>query len=219
MAEFAGQIVEVHRRLRDPVMIETGEFQPHRVGGNKVVLQIPLLGGPPTITTQDGAVLVREQLLAEDVTLQPGDIVVVPRQKDEVFFVVGELDDTSVVNFRVQDRDRSLGNAFLLPPDRDIDVVTAVAMAGYIDPINSPSTVTVHRSIHCGSPLLVRVDLIKARYDWNENIYVQPGDIIYLNPDPAWWMRRTFDRIVPDLFTIPYGEAAERWINPNSLRQ
>ena len=217
--EFAGQIIEVHRRLRDPVMIETGDAQSPHVASDRVVLQIPLLGGPPTISTADGGVLVREQLQPEDVTLQPGDVVLVPRQKDEVFFVVGELDDTRVVNFRVQDRDRSLGNAFLLPVDRDVDVVTAVAMAGYIDPINSPSTVTVHRSMQYGGPpLLVHVDLIKARYDWNENIYIQPGDIIYLNPDPAWWMRRTFDRIVPDLLTLPYGEAAERWINPNGQR-
>ena len=53
------------------------------------------------------------------------------------------LSQTNVVNFSVRDRDRQLGNAFLLPNDRDIDVVSAVAMAGYIDPIDSPSTVSV----------------------------------------------------------------------------
>jgi hypothetical protein len=93
-------------------------------------------------------------------------------------------------------------------------VVTAVAMAGYIDPIESPSTVTVHRSIPGRPPMLIRVDLIDARYSWKENIYVQPGDIIYLNPDACWWWRRTFDNVVPDLITIPYGEALARWINP-----
>jgi hypothetical protein len=56
---------------------------------------------------------------------------------------------------------------------------------------------------------------MKARYSWQENIYVQPGDIIYLNPDPAWWWRRTFDRVLPELLTAPYREAMGRWINPN----
>jgi hypothetical protein len=160
--------------------------------------------------------LPQEELRVEDITLRPGDVVVVPRQPDEVFFVVGELNENNVVNFRVSELDRRLGNAFILPRDRDIDVVTAVAMAGYIDPINSPSTVTVHRSVPGAPPMLIRVDLIAARYDWRENIYVQPGDIIYLNPDCAWWSRRTFDRILPDLLTIPYSEAMFRWINPRA---
>jgi len=180
----------------------------------KGVLHIPFRGKLPTITMEDGTVLVRQQLRRDDITLEEGDVVVVPRKRHEVFFVVGPLDETRVVNFRVQERDRELGNAFLLPPDRDIDVVTAVAMAGYIDPIESPKTVTVHRTTDDGTPLLVKVDLIKARYDWDENIYVQPGDILYLNPDAGWWSRRTFDRIVPDILTIPYEQAMIRWINP-----
>ena len=49
--------------------------------------------------------------------------------------------------------------------------------------------------------------MIAARYDRRENIYVQPGDIIYLNPDASWWFRRTFDRIIGDLILIPYGRA------------
>ena len=49
--------------------------------------------------------------------------------------------------------------------DAVIDVVTAVSMAGYIDPIDSPTTVTVHRMLPNGPPLLIHVDLIKARFD------------------------------------------------------
>ena len=130
--------------------------------------------------------------------------------------MVGPLSKNNVVNFRVSELDRRLGNAFLLPKDRDVDVVTAVAMAGYIDPIDSPTTVTVHRSVPGAPPMLIRVDLIAARYDWNENVYVQPGDIIYLNPDAAWWSRRMFDRIAPDLLLAPYREAMFRWINPRA---
>ena len=159
----------------------------------------------------------QEQLSVDDITLNQGDVVVVPRQPDEVFFVVGPLSEANVINFRVSEMDRRLGNAFLLPRDRDVDVVTAVAMAGYIDPIDSPTTVTVHRSVPGAPPMLIRVDLIAARYDWNENVYVQPGDIIYLNPDCWWWSRRTFDRIVPDLLLAPYREAMFRWINPRAF--
>ncbi len=177
---------------------------------DEVVLRIPLRGDTPTMVL--GNRVVETILRPKDLELRPGDTIVIPRKKDDVFFVVGPLSSTNAVNFTVTDRDRQLGNGFILPVDRDIDVVTAVVMAGYIDPINSPTTVTVHRSIEGAPPLLVHVDLIKARYDWNENIYVQPGDILYLNPDAAWWSRRTFDRILPELITIPYGEAMQRWI-------
>jgi hypothetical protein len=77
-------------------------------------------------------------------------------------------------------------------------------MAGYIDPIDSPTTVTVHRTKPDGNPMLIHVDLIAARFHRKDNIMVQPGDIIYLNPDCKWWCRRTFDRIVPDLILFPY---------------
>lgn len=212
LSQFAGQIIEIHRRATHHDAMKTDQtYIP--TPGEEIVLRIPLQGESPTIKLADGAEFPLN-LSESDVVLRPGDVVNVPRQVDQVFFVVGPLDDTRVVNFTVQDRDRELGNAFLLPPNRDIDVVTAVAMAGYIDPIDSPSTVTLHRSQLGRSPMLVHIDLIKARYDWNENMYVEPGDIIYLNPDAAWWMRRTFDQIVPELLLSPYREAMFRWINP-----
>lgn len=232
LTPFSAEVVEVHRRMSAGALVSgqsaappEGELFPapdqHLVGNPldvqpNIVLRIPLRGGTPVIV-DDNQTLLQEYLSVEDVTLRPGDVIVVPRQPDEVFFVVGELNRNNVVNFRVSDLDRQLGNAFLLPKDRDVDVVTAVAMAGYIHPIDSPSTVTVHRSIPGAPPMLIHVDLIAARYQWNENVYVQPGDIIYLNPDAAWWMRRTFDRVIPDLITIPYGEAMLRWINPRRV--
>lgn len=141
---------------------------------------------------------------AADVVLQPGDVVVVPNRKHEVFYVVGRLSPTNTVRFTVGDRERELGVGFILPRDREIDVVKAVAMAGYIDPIESPTTVTLHRIMPNGMPMLIRVDLIKARYNPLETVLVEPGDIIYLNPDHNWWMRRTLDRIIGSLITIPY---------------
>jgi hypothetical protein len=144
----------------------------------------------------------------DDVVLHPGDVVVVPRKTDEVFYVVGPLSEQSRIRFSVGDRDREIGNGLLLPPDREIDVVTAVAMAGYIDPIESPTTVTVHRCGPDGMPMLVKVDLIAARSDPRETILVQPGDIIYLNPDHWWYWRRTADRVIDQAL----GTAIGRWL-------
>jgi len=215
LTDRAAARVEIHRRATPRDIVEIlGQIQPDFTAGENLVLVIPLEGQGATVYL-DGVPPRRKILTANDVELRAGDVVVVPRRTDEVFFVVGPLNRSNVLNFSVQDQDRRLGNAFLLPRDRDIDVVTAVAMAGYIDPIDSPSTVTVQRSMPGQSPLLIRVDLIAARANWKENLYVQPGDIIYLNPDLAWWWRRTFDRVIPQLITIPYAEGIGRWINPS----
>ena len=149
-------------------------------------------------------------LTPEEIELQSGDVVFVPSRKHEVFYVVGRLSQTNTVRFTIGNRERELGVGFVLPRDREIDVVTAVAMAGYIDPIDSPTTVTVHRTMPNGYPLLVTVDLIAARYDPRETILVEPGDIIYLNPDKAWYFRTVVDKIIDDIITIPYGEAIRR---------
>lgn len=169
------------------------------------VLRIPLRSNPPVF------------LSPEQATLHSGDVVVVRDLADEAFFVVGKLSSNNLVRFTLGRENRDLGNGFVLPKDRDIDVVTAVAMAGYIDPIDSPTTVTVHRTQPDGTPMLIHVDLIAARFDKKENIMVQGGDIIYLNPDASWWFRRTFDRVIPTIITTPYVESMERWINPRGF--
>jgi protein involved in polysaccharide export with SLBB domain len=161
-------------------------------GDPKKIIRIPLRGLPATPPP------------TEDVVLEPGDVVVVPSRRFEVFWVVGQLDDSARTRFNLSDRQLELGAGLILPRDRDIDVVTAVAMAGYIDPIDSPTTVTVHRTMPDGRPMLIKVDLIKARYDRKETVMVHSGDIIYVNPDCCWWFRRTFDRVVPEILMSPY---------------
>ena len=152
-------------------------------------------------------------LSPEEVRLRDGDVVTVPKQKDELFYVVGPLSDTNRTSFNVGTRDlRQIGGGFILPRDRDIDVITGVAMAGYIDPINSPTTATVHRRLEDGRSLLIRVDLIEARTDRLATVLLRPGDIVYLNPDGAWWRRRLFDQVAPDLFSLPWRFATQRWI-------
>jgi hypothetical protein len=139
------------------------------------------------------------------VRLLEGDVVLVPSRKAEAFYVVGKLASTNFVRFNIGARERDLGAGFLLPRDREIDVVTAVAMAGYIDPIDSPTTVTLQRVGPDGEPMLILVDLIAARYDRTQTILVEAGDIIYLNPDAPWWFRRTFDRMVTNFFNFGIG--------------
>ena len=58
-----------------------------------------------------------------DVVLHAGDVLVVPRKTDKVFYVVGPLSDRNSVRFSVNDRDREIGGGLLLPDDREIDVV------------------------------------------------------------------------------------------------
>lgn len=141
----------------------------------------------------------------DEVRLRDGDVVRIPKRRDSVFYVVGPLSTNSRQAFNVSNRDlREIGGGLLLPMDRDIDVVTGVAMAGYIDPITSPTTVTVQRKKPNGESMLINVDLIAARSDSKETILLRPDDIVYLNPDGAWWTRRFFDQVAPQIFTLPY---------------
>lgn len=205
LTELAGDMIEVHRRVplieRIPVRPdELDEYDLDRSDPKKI-LRIPLRGLPG------------EALDKNDVALVPGDVVIVPSRRAEVFWVVGKLNATNAVRFNVGDRDRELGNGLVLPREREIDVVTAVAMAGYLDPIDSPTTCTLHRHNADGTSLLIYVDLIAARYDPRNTVLVRAGDIIYINPDAAWYFRRQMDRLVPDLFRIPYAEGLARVIN------
>jgi hypothetical protein len=167
-------------------------------GESQGIVRIPLVGPMPF------------ELTPQHVVLDPGDVVVVPSARHDLFYVVGKLSPTNFVRFTAP-RDRDLGVGFALPRDREIDVLTAVVMAGYIDPIDSPTTVTVQRRGPDGEPVLILVDLIKARYDSRETILVQPGDIIYLNPDAMWWWRRTIDRVIPQMLMFPYEQLVLKW--------
>lgn len=204
LTELAGDVIEVHRRVQpvERLPVRPDEFDEYDLDRDdpKKILRIPLRGMPGLALNH------------ADVALVPGDVVVVPSRRAEVFWVVGKLNATNAVRFQVGDRDRELGVGLVLPREREIDVVTAVAMAGYLDPIDSPTTVTVHRAVPGQSTMLIYVDLMEARHNPQATVLVRAGDIIYLNPDPAWWFRRTFDRVIPDLIRIPYAEGLSRAI-------
>ena len=185
----------------------------HDANFNTVTTDVVMMDGEPVHTRIPLSGPDVRSLEPEEVRLRDGDVVTVPKQKDEIFYVVGPLSDTNRTSFNVGTRDlRQIGGGFILPRDRDIDVITGVAMAGYIDPINSPTTATVHRRLEDGRSLLIRVDLIEARTDRLGTVLLRPGDIVYLNPDGAWWRRRLFDQLAPDLFSLPWRFATQRWI-------
>lgn len=220
LGENAAEAIEVHRR------ISSSEFSQGTISGSnmpcfqleeidpnpsdpKKIIRIPLRG------------LKGSGVNEQNMRLNPGDVLVVPSRKSEVFFVVGRLSPTYRQRLMLGSRDlRELGSAYILPRDRDIDVVTAVAMAGYIDPIDSPTTVNVQRKMPNGEPLLIKVDLIAARYDARETVLVEAGDIIYLNPDNQWYFRKTLDQMLPnllrDLIRIPYADWMGRIISTNT---
>ena len=206
----SNDLLDAQRNLTFDVKVNDAPYEaetPQPAPRERSVVKIPLRGTEIDHPMNVGDVIKYpgDGLTPDDITLQQGDVVVVPRRVREVFWVVGQLNFNLASRFSLRQDDRDLGNGFVLPRDRDIDVVTAVAMAGYIDPIDSPTTVTVHRNQPQGPPLLIIVDLIKARYDERETVLVQPGDIIYVNPDSCWWMRRQWDRIFPELFGVTSG--------------
>ena len=93
-----------------------------------VILRIPLQADHISMSW-NGITIPLPELTAQDVTLAPGDRIRAPRKQDRSVFVTGALNRTNTINCTVCEREP--GNAFLIPPNRDIDVV----MAGYIDPL------------------------------------------------------------------------------------
>ena len=78
--------------------------------------------------------------------------------------------------------------------------------------MNISRRTTLHRRTEMGDPLLIRVDLIRARFDPRETVLVQPGDIIYMNPDSGWYSRRLFDKVVTQLILVPYNQVLAKAI-------
>ena len=76
-------------RVRPPRAVCPRQLSPCCVprGDPKQVLRFPLRGLAP------------DAIPASDMTLQPGDAVVVPSRRHEVFFVVGKLNPVNAVRF------------------------------------------------------------------------------------------------------------------------
>lgn len=122
----------------------------------------------------------------EDITLYDGDIVFIESRESEVFYTGGLLG----------------GGEYQLPRDRDLHVLEAVSIAqsrigvgggaspamsssGGVSALNSdvtvsPSRVIVRRRLEDGRIVPIEVDLYRARLKPEEDIIIQPRDLILL---------------------------------------
>ncbi|QDT57195.1 hypothetical protein Pan44_52620 [Caulifigura coniformis] len=120
----------------------------------------------------------------EDVTLYDGDIVFIESRESEVFYTGGLLG----------------GGEYQLPRDRDLHVLEAVSIAqsrvggggggtmsssGGVSALNSdvtisPSRVIIRRRLEDGRIVPIEVDLYRARLKAEEDIIIQPRDLVML---------------------------------------
>lgn len=122
------------------------------------VIRIPLRYDPEAVP------LFTEQ----DVVLHTGDVVLIVSRDRERFYTAGAL--------------RS--GEHLLPRDRDLDVLQAIALAGGVEErrhglTHGPSShAIVVRKTPDGRQVPIRVDLRKALTDSRQRILIQPEDVI-----------------------------------------
>ena len=133
----------------------------------------------------------------EDVILETGDVVFLEARDYDVFYTAGLLP----------------GGEHVLPRDRDLDVVEAVAqvrgplfngafgtnsLAGNLIAPGiggpSPSLLVVVRRTPGGGQVPIRVDLNRAMQDARERILVQPGDFLVLQESPGEALARYFQQ-------------------------
>lgn len=127
----------------------------------------------------------------EDIILQNGDIVIIRSRDTETFYTAGLLG----------------GGEHLLPRDKDLDVLGAIAIAG--GPIGQigtgigavggggrgggmgggggrgggycqPTEVLIMRELPCGDQIVIEVDLDEALQDPSQRVIIKPNDVILL---------------------------------------
>jgi hypothetical protein len=153
-------------------------------------------------------------LRPEDVILQNGDVVFLEARDEPLFFTAGLLPPA----------------AHVLPRDRDLDVVEAVALSrgplingafggsnlsgdlvkpGIGNP--SPTHLTVVRRTPGGGQLPITVDLGRALNDPSERLLVKAGDLLLLQEKPeealARWFSQTFFN-----FDVVWQAFHSRWV-------
>jgi protein involved in polysaccharide export with SLBB domain len=149
---------------RDLLLSQLGpDCDPCRAGliaGDVAAIRIPLryhAGQVPMFTEQD-------------IILQSGDVVMIAARDHDRFYTDGAIP----------------GGEHILPRDRDLDVLQAIALAGGSDcdrcdvgcPACEGRTAIVVRKVPCGGQIPIRVDLERALTDPRERILIQPDDLI-----------------------------------------
>lgn len=121
----------------------------------------------------------------EDILLNDNDIVIIRSRDNETFFTAGLLG----------------GGEHLLPRDKDLDIIGAIAMAGGslgnsgtgVGAISlggqggagntqacQPSEVILIRELPCGNQISMKIDLNKALTNRSERVLIQPNDVVML---------------------------------------
>jgi protein involved in polysaccharide export with SLBB domain len=161
---------------KNEVIVQRGQYDPARP--EKGVTRIPLRFFPD------------EQLALSpaDITMNEGDILIVPTRESEVFYTGGILGSRQIA----------------LPRDYDLNVLQAIALVGgplanggftqnafvaqsFAAGIGfpSPALVTVLRRMPNGQQLPIRVDLNVALKDPRERILIQPNDFLIMQEKPG----------------------------------
>jgi protein involved in polysaccharide export with SLBB domain len=142
---------------------------------NPNVIRIPVRLAPGEIP----------QITEESITLQDGDIIFIESRETEVFYTSGLLG----------------GGQYTLPRDYDLGVLEAIAISqsrnmgstgtgmmssvGGVSALNqdvttSASRLAIIRTLPTGRRITIEIDLRKAMKYPQENIRIQPGDILFL---------------------------------------
>ena len=144
------------------------------VNGNPNIVRIPLRVRP-------GQAL--PELTQDDIILKDGDVVVIQSREAEVFYTGGMLQ----------------GGMYPIPRDFDLDVFSAMSMAGgsvavaaggtsmrgsSIGNIIPPTRLLVIREVN-GYQRAIRIDMKRGLTDPSERILIQPNDLIMLEYTPS----------------------------------
>src|SRR5207302_1515853 len=125
----------------------------------------PALGpSEPKVIRLDLAQKVDKQKLAQGIYLQNGDTIVVDEPERKPIYVVGMVNRPGEIK---------------VPPDRNVRLLAAIAMAGGVDRASLPNKIVVIRQRPDESGLVaIRIDLSRAKRDMAENIRLMPGDVV-----------------------------------------
>jgi len=140
---------------------------------NPNVIRIPVRLGPGEVP----------QITEDQITLHDGDIIFIESRETEVFYTAGLLG----------------GGQYTLPRDYDLGVLEAVSIAesqnvggggngrslGGVSALNhdvsiSASRMAIIRTLPNGKRITIEVDLRRAMRYQEENIRIQPGDVLVL---------------------------------------
>jgi protein involved in polysaccharide export with SLBB domain len=176
----------------DEVVVQRNCFQ-DKEGGEALRKQLETQGGG--VPMPQGCIRIPLRLKPgqkppfgpQDVVLHDGDVVLLQARECDVYYTGGLL----------------LSSEHVLPRDRDLDVIEAIARArgplingafvnnnlagNLINPgigFDSPTLLIIVRHLPGGGQLPIRVDLGRALRDPRERILVQPGDLLILQEMP-----------------------------------